>query len=57
MAGGACRHRVANASPTPLGWAVGVVAEWAFAGNWTAFAEYNYLDFGTPGVNFLGARS
>ena len=57
MAGGACRHRVANASPTPLGWAVGVVAEWAFAGNWTAFAEYNNLDFGTPGVNFLGARS
>jgi len=25
--------------------------------NWTAFAEYNYLDFGTPAVNFLGARS
>ena len=46
----------ANASSTPSGWTV-VVVEWAFAGNWTAFAEYNYLDFGAPGVNFLGARS
>ena len=40
----------ANASSTPSGWTVGVVVEWAFAGNWTAFAEYNYLDFGTPAV-------
>ena len=45
----------ANASSTPSGWTDGVVVEWAFAGNWTAFAEYNYVDFGTPGVNFLGA--
>ena len=29
--------------------------EWAFAGNWTAFAEYNYFDFGTPGVTFTSA--
>jgi outer membrane immunogenic protein len=42
----------ANASPTPSGWTVGGGVEWAFAGNWTAFAEYNYLDFGTPGVTF-----
>jgi len=47
----------ANASSTPSGWTVGGGVEWAFAGNWTAFAEYNYLDFGTPAVNFLGARS
>ena len=44
-----------NASPTPSGWTVGGGVEWAFAGNWTAFAEYNYLDFGTPGVNFTPA--
>ena len=29
--------------------------EWAFAGNWSAFAEYNYFDFGTPGVTFTSA--
>ena len=43
---------LANASATPSGWTVGGGVEWAFAGNWTAFAEYNYLDFGTPGVTF-----
>jgi outer membrane immunogenic protein len=44
-----------SASSTPSGWTVGGGVEWAFAGNWTAFAEYNYLDFGTPGVNFTPA--
>src|SRR6266566_3026954 len=44
-----------NASSTPSGWTVGGGVEWAFAGNWTAFAEYNYLDFGTSGVNFTPA--
>ena len=44
-----------NASLTPSGWTVGGGVEWAFAGNWTAFAEYDYLDFGTPGVNFTPA--
>ena len=34
---------------------VGGGVEWAFAGNWTAFAEYNYLDFGTSGMNFTPA--
>jgi outer membrane immunogenic protein len=43
---------VATANNTPSGWTAGGGVEWAFAGNWTAFAEYNYLDFGTPGVNF-----
>jgi len=38
--------------PTTSGWTVGVVVEWSFAGNWSAFAEYNYLGFGTPGVTF-----
>jgi outer membrane immunogenic protein len=43
---------IANANNTPSGWTVGGGLEWAFAGNWSAFAEYNYLDFGTPGVTF-----
>ena len=43
---------VANASANPSGWTVGGGVEWVVAGNWTAFAEYNYLDFGTPGVSF-----
>jgi len=43
---------VANASANPSGWTVGGGVEWVVAGNWTAFAEYNYLDFGTPNVSF-----
>jgi outer membrane immunogenic protein len=43
---------LANASTTPSGWTVGGGVEWAFTGNWSAFAEYNYLDFGTPRVTF-----
>jgi outer membrane immunogenic protein len=43
---------LANATTTPSGWTVGGGVEWAFAGNWSAFAEYNYLDFGTPSVAF-----
>ena len=46
---------VASASTTPSGWTVGGGVEWAFAGNWSAFAEYNYLDFGTSGVTFTSA--
>jgi outer membrane immunogenic protein len=50
---------LANATTTPSGWTVGGGVEWAFAGNWSAFAEYNYLDFGTSGVRFTagGGRS
>jgi outer membrane immunogenic protein len=43
---------LANASTNPSGWTVGGGVEWVVAGNWTAFAEYDYLDFGTPGVSF-----
>src|SRR5262245_53576279 len=46
---------VATADTTPSGWTVGGGVEWAFAGNWSAFAEYNYFDFGTPGVTFTAA--
>lgn len=46
---------LANANTTQSGWTAGGGVEWAFAGNWTAFAEYNYFDFGTPGVTFTSA--
>ncbi|CCD94073.1 conserved hypothetical protein [Bradyrhizobium sp. ORS 375] len=29
------------------GWTVGAGVEWMFARNWSAFAEYDYADFGT----------
>ena len=40
-----------------IGWTVGGGFEWAFAANWTAKAEFLYLDFGSfsytsPGVTF-----
>jgi outer membrane immunogenic protein len=46
---------LATASPTTSGWTVGGGVEWSFAANWSAFAEYNYLDFGTPGVTFTSS--
>ena len=42
---------------TQVGWTVGGGVEWVVAGNWTAFTEYNYLDFGTPGVSFTSNTS
>jgi outer membrane immunogenic protein len=40
-----------------IGWTVGGGFEWAFAANWTAKAEFLYLDFGSfdyiaPAINF-----
>jgi outer membrane immunogenic protein len=51
---------IATASTNPSGWTVGGGVEWVVAGNWTAFAEYDYFDFGTPSVSFasnLGATA
>jgi outer membrane immunogenic protein len=43
----------ANGSATPSGWTAGLGLEWAFfGGNFTAFAEYDYLSFGTTRVNY-----
>jgi outer membrane immunogenic protein len=33
------------------GWTFGAGVEYAFAQNWSAFVEYNYLDFGTKSAN------
>lgn len=43
-----------TASETRVGYTVGAGLEWAVAGNWSAKAEYNYLDFGRSSVNFDG---
>ena len=34
------------------GWTAGVGAEWAFAPNWSARLEYNYMNFGNDTPNF-----
>jgi hypothetical protein len=33
------------------GWTFGAGVEYAFAQNWSAFIEYNFLDFGTKAAN------
>jgi outer membrane immunogenic protein len=38
-------------SDNRVGWTVGTGVEWAFAKNWTAKAEYDYIDFGTKVKN------
>ncbi len=39
------------------GWTVGAGVEWMFARNWTAFAEYDYADFGTATGTLPGAAA
>ena len=41
-------------SDTRTGWTVGAGLEWGFMNNWSAFAEYDYLDFGTNNYTFTG---
>jgi outer membrane immunogenic protein len=36
-----------RAQTTRNGWTVGAGVEYALAGNWSAFLQYNYVDFGT----------
>jgi outer membrane immunogenic protein len=44
-----------TATDNRAGWTVGAGIEYRFAGNWSAFAEYNYMDFGTKTVGFTPA--
>ncbi|MGJ4970348.1 MULTISPECIES: outer membrane protein [unclassified Bradyrhizobium] len=39
------------------GWTVGAGVEWMFARNWSAFAEYDYADFGTVTGTLPGAAA
>lgn len=41
-------------SSTRWGWTFGAGLEYAFAANWSAKIEYNYLDFGTERMTFGG---
>jgi opacity protein-like surface antigen len=43
-----------EASETRTGWTVGGGVEWAFWDNWSAKLEYDFYDFGTRGVTFIG---
>jgi len=37
------------------GWTVGAGVEYMMSPNWTAFAEFNYLDFGTKNITYVAA--
>jgi outer membrane immunogenic protein len=41
-----------SATETRTGWVIGAGWEYAFAKNWSATLEYNYMDFGTQTINF-----
>jgi outer membrane immunogenic protein len=45
----------ASASLTRTGWTAGAGLEYAFAPNWSAKIEYDYLGFGSETVNFPAA--
>ena len=45
----------ATTSETRIGWTLGTGVEWAFARNWTARLEYDYLNFGSKPESFSGA--
>jgi outer membrane immunogenic protein len=45
----------ASAGYNASGWTAGGGFEWAFADKWSVFAEYDYLNFGTPTINFTSA--
>jgi len=47
----------ATVSDTKIGWVVGAGVEWAFAPQWSAKLEYNYMDFGTDNVSFAPGRT
>ena len=46
-------HRLVN-SETRWGWLFGDEVTYAFTSSWSAFLEYNYMDFGKRPVDFSG---
>jgi outer membrane immunogenic protein len=48
---------IKEVTDTRVGWTVGGGVEYAFAGAWSAKAEYNYMDFGTRAVSFAPGTS
>ena len=61
VVGGTASAFSLNGNPTRWGWTTGVGVEFAFNPALSAFAEYDFLDFGTRGIamidsNGIGAR-
>ena len=46
---------LARSVTTRDGWTAGGGLEYAFAGNWSAFLQYNYMRFGTRDLQFTTA--
>jgi outer membrane immunogenic protein len=46
--------QVGEASNDRTGWTVGAGVEWRFAPQWSVFAEYNFMGFGTQSATFTG---
>jgi outer membrane immunogenic protein len=46
--------QLGEASNDRTGWTVGAGVEWRFAPNWSAFAEYTFMGFGTQNTTFTG---
>ena len=44
--------QVGEASNDRTGWTVGAGVEWMLAPKWLAFAEYNFMGFGTQSTTF-----
>jgi opacity protein-like surface antigen len=44
----------ARPKATAPGWLIGAGLEYALSANWSAKVEYNYIDFGSQRVNFIG---
>jgi outer membrane immunogenic protein len=49
-----CTPPVFSVSGLAWGWTVGVGLEYAFARDWSAFLQYNYIGFGTRDLSFGG---
>jgi outer membrane immunogenic protein len=46
--------QVGETSNDGTGWTVGAGVEWMFAQQWSVFAEYNFMGFGTQSTTFTG---
>ena len=46
--------QLGQASNDRTGWTVGAGVEWMFAPQWSVFAEYNFMGFGTQSATFTG---
>jgi outer membrane immunogenic protein len=46
--------QVGETSNDGTGWTVGAGVEWMFAPQWSVFAEYNFMGFGTQSATFTG---